>query len=1274
MAEAWERFILREVVGVGGISAVHRAIDRRTGNTVALKKLRADRADSRELFEVERAALASLDHPGIVNLLAHGETSEGQPFLAMEWLDGEDLAARLTRGPLTPYEAALLGAQVAGALSAAHSRGIVHRDVKPGNLFLLGGRPDRVKVLDFGIARIPGRSVSTRETLLGTPSYIAPEQARSETDTDARADLFSLGTVLFECLTGSPPFQGEHLMAVLAKVLLEEAPLVSKLCPEAPEALARLVDRLLAKDPGARPQSAGEVAAALERLTGGMEAGDAAGSDVTKGVRESPRLLVRERRFITIMAIRSDAVIAAEIAPSGCRVDRLANGTLLISWMGAEDSTERTTRAARFALLVRDLVPSSAIAVTTVMSDGTEPRPIGQALDRAASLLAPEEGVPPPGIRLDLTSARLLDPRFQVVHRAGGFELIGEEEISKGERLLLGRPSPFAGREWELRTLLDLVGECAPARAARAVLVTAAAGAGKTRLAHELRRALTARGMALEVWMARADCMSAGAAFAAIGSALRNTANIRSGDPLPERQHQLAERVSRHVPEPDRARVTAFLGELAGVPFPDSYCPLLGPARHSAAAMAERTRRAWEDFVAAECAAHPVLLVLDDLHWGDAPSVNLLDVTLGALRSSPLFVLALGRPETQDIFPKLWAERGVQEVRLGGLSPRAAEGLVRTMLGDSIDATLTARIVERAGGNAFYLEEMIRAAAEGGLRELPTTVLATVQARLDMLPEEERAVLRAATVFGEIFWLSGVEALLEGTELAPRAATCLRALVAREILVRSVSSRYPGEREFAFRHALLREGAYALLAEPDRVTAHGCAAQWLEEMGESEPVLLAEHYEQGRMIERAARYRLLAAEQALASNDPRSAILHAERATPSARDGERLLRRAHLLNESYWILGNTERAKETASVLLKLSPPGSEPWCNAIGVQMILSLQSGAVETLYATITRFLVTPIAQERSEWVARLYGLMAIVLSFTGLRGPTAHCVERAEKAAESDPPDPTTQWFVCTARAQWSFFFEGNFLAAVGEHQRALACCEQSGRRQYDVFNHGFLSWTYIMLGAQDRAEAHARRALETSPRGSMAGLMGQLSLCWLSTVRGAVAEALILAQDAFAAAPGDVHMAGMAKVAWGYALIWADRWQEAAPQTREALQLLTGAPMLHALAQVQHCDLLRIQGHLAEALRALLPLLGSRGEVVIHPMALAYARMKRIELLEALRDHRALDAALREERERILASAARIPEPSLRASFLRSTPWNALILAKAAERLPGADPS
>src|SRR5882672_7422558 len=160
----------------------------------------------------------------------YGVTPAGAPYLVMEWLDGEDLRRRLQRELPSIGESVALAARVAEALGAAHARGIVHRDLKPSNLFLLDRRIDQIKVLDFGIARQEGLTQLTRTgTLIGTPGYMAPEQARSHEAVDARADVFALGCVLFECLTGSRPFEGDTAIAILGKLLFEEAPRVSAL-------------------------------------------------------------------------------------------------------------------------------------------------------------------------------------------------------------------------------------------------------------------------------------------------------------------------------------------------------------------------------------------------------------------------------------------------------------------------------------------------------------------------------------------------------------------------------------------------------------------------------------------------------------------------------------------------------------------------------------------------------------------------------------------------------------------------------------------------------------------------------------------------------------------------------------------------------------------------------------------------------------------------------------------------------------------------------------
>src|SRR5262249_16895734 len=179
----------------------------------------------------------------------------------------ETLHDRLLRGPLAPAEAAAFLETVAGALAVVHARGVVHRDMKPSNLFLVDGELQGVKLLDFGIARA-GRVVAPTRSgaVAGPPGYVAPEQAQGSRGVDTRADVFALGAVLYECLTGQPVFRAGNVMALLAKILLEEAPRARELNPEVPVALDALVARLLAKDPALRPRDAAEVVEELRRI------------------------------------------------------------------------------------------------------------------------------------------------------------------------------------------------------------------------------------------------------------------------------------------------------------------------------------------------------------------------------------------------------------------------------------------------------------------------------------------------------------------------------------------------------------------------------------------------------------------------------------------------------------------------------------------------------------------------------------------------------------------------------------------------------------------------------------------------------------------------------------------------------------------------------------------------------------------------------------------------------------------------------------------------
>jgi serine/threonine protein kinase len=249
-----DRFVLESLAGRGGMGEVWRARDEATGELAAVKLFSG--ADATELarFDREARVLDELRHPHIVRYLTHGRTADGRHYLAMEWIEGDDLAHRIAKGPLGVDESLALVRHVATALATAHSRGIVHRDIKPQNLMLPGGDVDRVQLLDFGLAGLAAaQRVTKTGTIVGTLGYIAPEQANhGGAAVGARADVFALGCVLFECLTGRRPFPGDHVMEVLAKVLFGETPRLRTHWPDAPPALEALVASMLAKDPNDR--------------------------------------------------------------------------------------------------------------------------------------------------------------------------------------------------------------------------------------------------------------------------------------------------------------------------------------------------------------------------------------------------------------------------------------------------------------------------------------------------------------------------------------------------------------------------------------------------------------------------------------------------------------------------------------------------------------------------------------------------------------------------------------------------------------------------------------------------------------------------------------------------------------------------------------------------------------------------------------------------------------------------------------------------------------
>lgn len=1145
---------------------VFRARDLLTGKLVALKLLIGD--GNTERFLREARLLAELDHPGIVRHVAHGTTPDGQSYIAMDWLDGETLSARLRRTRLTDEDSVEVVSRLADALSAAHGRGIVHRDIKPANVILLDSRIDRVKLLDFGIAHMTEASAVMTRTgaVLGTVGYMAPEQAKGLRTLDARADVFALGAVLFHCLTGRPPFAGGGAVAVLAKLVLDDAPRLRSLRPELPRQLDELLAALLAREPVGRPPNAGAVVSALGAIT--LEPG----APKTLAPSAEEALTGTEQKLVAVLlasGVASDDASewgssAFESVGSGTpsetsdvptRADGRASGRIvrearkLISTFGgrleplrsgsmavmltaatgtrAGSATDLGMRAARCALSLRTLLPTAPMALATGRGVVAGSFPVGEVIDRAAELLpsAPTSGA---GIALCDVTAGLLDGRFEVT---GGCVLLGER-VADTSRKLLGRPTTTVGRERELRFLEGLLDESIAEPIARAALVVGPAGIGKSRIRYDIARRAARRDEPPRVWTARGDPMSAGSPFGLVSQVLRRELGVLDGEPKTESRARLEAWVAQRFPATDRLRLTGFLGELARVAALSEDDEQLAEARRDPVLMGDQLRRAFEDVIVAECGRGPLLIVIEDLHWGDLPSVNLLDAALRVAKALPLMVLALARPEVRDAFPGLWSQRELTEISIGGLTRKASEKLVREVLGPEVGADTLARIVERADGNAFYLEELIRAVAGGELEKLPETVLAMVQSRLESLPDGARRVLRAASVFGGVFWDAGVACLLGSEQEPEEVKEWLVMLAEREMVTARPSSRFPGVSEHVFRHAMIREAAHAMLTPEDAERGHRLAGGWLEENGEPDALMLAQHFDRGGQPARALTWCRTAAEEAFAGNDlaaaARAAARSLELATALPSD-QRVLGELTLLEGEvvYW-LGRHADAQVHGERALSLLEDGSEAWFAAASMLTVSSHRSGDVDTERRMARRFLDEGWCDRAGVGALMSSCRIATAMVQIGDYELADAIIDRIGSWAPTLKHFPSAQ-----ARWQASLAARALYKGFTWEYrqlsERAAEACEAAGDLRTTAIHRHNASHACIELGMYERAVEGLRETLRLGTRIGVRNVTASAknNLGAALTHLGNFQEARALLEDAIheLRAQGDKRMEG-----------------------------------------------------------------------------------------------------------------------------------------------------
>jgi tetratricopeptide (TPR) repeat protein len=918
------RFEVEREVGRGATGIVFRALDREAGAPVALKLIASADADAaeRERFLEEGRVLRALEHDAIVRIVDFGTlgpdavTLAGHrferetPYIAMEWLSGKDLERRHGERPLELPQALDCTRQVAGALAMAHDAGVIHRDVKPSNVFVLDGEgPLRCKLVDFGVACADRERLGSLGAFVGTPAYMAPEQARGDALLDDRCDVYSLGATLFELVTGRPPHVGPTPIATLAKLVSTPAQRLSELVHDLPEPLDDLVADMLQMEAASRPPTReierrlAELCAdpRMPRVACAMERHESAQSSTSRLITTVVALGVPggERRRDELGRLREAGAEAVALGRDG-----------VVAFLGARRAHGgEAARAVELGKVLAQLGAQVGVATGRALVDLA--RPVGEVVDHASALARAART----GQTLsDETTAELARSGFVFVRGGGGQWVVG---AAVPERAAVKELTPFVGRAPEIEQAFAAFDGCVTRRQPVVVSVSGPPGIGKSRLARELllhiderprqgapitersegiasaaRRAAGQAGpppSEQPVRIAQTRCEAYGRARA-LGMAADTLVELLS---LPKgaRRAEVAGALERYELAHDEGGLLASL--LAAEPFGADVAPQR--ARDILyLAMTELVLKATRD--------RPTVIVLEDVQWSDPESVAWFDHLLSRAAGRALLLLVLARPAFWRDHPQRFAGREHVRIELRPIARRATVEIARAIMGCPLGDPKLDEVAQQAAGSPLFAEELARVIAAGKPVSAVPTIEAAIQVSLDALEPAARDTLVRMSVFGMAAWDRGLEALG-----VARPLEALARLVEAELAIEQRVSRYPGAREFRFKHALVRDVAHASASEAMRAELHTRAAAWLAEAG-GDAATVAEHYDLGAEHARAARYWELAARRALAAHALADAARMADRALTFAEDDPTAFARASLLDEVYSLLD--ERASE----------------------------------------------------------------------------------------------------------------------------------------------------------------------------------------------------------------------------------------------------------------------------------------------------------------------------------------------------------------------------
>jgi tetratricopeptide (TPR) repeat protein len=1010
------------IVGVGGYGTVYRATGP-SGEAVALKVVAGRFASSDILERFRREGALRIDHPNVVRTLDAGVGARGEHYIALEMLEGVSLAERSKAGAMPAPEVISIAIQVCRGLAAAHDLGVVHRDLKPGNIFLC--RDGTVKLLDFGIARSletdTHAQLTVEGSVIGTPGYLSPEQARGDRNVDERSDVWSLGVILYRMLSGIDPFIRDTQVATILAVVLEEPERLDRVQSGLPRGLSEAVARCLSKNRYERWASVRDLEAALETI----DPGSRRSSDAAELTLPGAPALGDEQRVVALLlasGVSNLAGLRASVEDQGGELIPMLGGRAIAVFGGRAWEGDEVTRAVSAAVQAR--ATSEWMAVSSGRATGRGGAVSGEAVRAVERALdAKLQGIAVAALPRTLGGFELSDPRDGIV------EVI-VDPTGTHPRLLSLEPPPdtaIVGRATELAQLDAIASAAFDDERVAVAVVVGPPGIGKSRLRHEMVKRLASRTPPVRTVVAGCESHRRGSAFHLLANAVRALLSPRLSVPALERRTELL----------DLCR--GFLGASA-LDCAETVAALLGLSDETAPTVSrisdpqllvDKTRLALADLLVA-IAKEPLALFFDDLQWADEGSLAVIEDIVARASDRPLFLFVAGRGELLENHPDLFRDQGPTRITPRGLLVKHVAQIADSIAGHPLRPELIEAVTARTGGNPMFVEQILRAVVERNLASSPVEALPTpidveaaVQSRLDHLPPEEKSLCKRAAVFGD-----EIEAAVLAVLDVEEAEETLDRLVRRGLFTRE-GTRY------RFQTGLVAEVAYRMNGEQALAELHRACGQFLETQPESDPETVGRHFELGGARELAARSYTKAALRAARRGDGATVLRCSDKALDLG-PAESALFDLHIARaEALSFLGRREEQERELDRAVPIAASAAER-VRVLIERLVLHAATGSLDR--ALVDGPKAIEAARETADPDAIALALVRYtwVLLYSGKVPDAVRAVAEATEIVREDEANERPRIRPSTAG-----------LVAAWRAQAAAACGDLGGRKQaYD----------------------------------------------------------------------------------------------------------------------------------------------------------------------------------------------------------------------------------